>query len=73
MNVEQTLDDFETLLDNVWGHPRILSFGASTFWPRAKYAPETLWRAFGEIVRRRSPEGRDAMTFRQQNEDTCRW
>lgn len=75
MNVEQTLEDFETLLDNVWGHPRIFSnfsFGASTSWPRAKYAPETLWRAFGDIVRRRSPEGRDAMTFRQQNEDTCR-
>ena len=73
MNVEECLDEFQTLLDNVWSQHQTFSIRSYTFWPREKYSHEALELALKDMVKRKNPDGNEDATFRQQNEDMCRW
>ena len=73
MNVEECLEDFQTLLDKVWSQRRFFHSRSPTFWLREKYANGTLEHAIKDMVERRSPDGNENTTLGQQNEDICRW
>lgn len=73
MNVEECLEEFQTMLDNVWSQRRTFSIRSYTFMPREKYSHEALERALKDMVKRKNPDGNKDATFRQQNEDMCRW
>ena len=73
MSVDECFDEFQNLLRNVWGQPRFFNLRAGKFWPRDKYDYRILMRKVKNLVRRRSGNGNEDETFRQQNEDTCRW
>ena len=73
MSVDECFDEFQSLLRNVWGQPRIFNLRARTFWPRDKYDYRILIRELKDLVQRKSPNGNQDETFRQHNEDWCRW
>ena len=72
MNIEECLEDFQTLLDTVWSKPRFFYIRPLTSWTGEKYSHRTLELALKDMVKRRTPDGENA-TFRQQNQGTCRW
>lgn len=76
----ECLEEFLILLDKGWSHPRIFSITApilsraglkSSLGDRYDYI--VLERELKDLVKRRGPDGNEDITFRQQNEDTCRW
>ena len=79
LTVAECLEDFLSLLDKVWSHPHI-SIGASILSRVGfksimgdRYSYKVLERELKDLVKRRGPDGNEDITFRQQNEDTCRW
>lgn len=75
----ECLEDFLILLDKVWSHPHI-SIGESILSRVGfksslgdRYHYLDLERELKDLVKRRGPDGNEDITFRQQNEDTCRW
>ena len=80
LTVAECLEDFLILLDKVWSHPRIFSIRAPILSRVGlksslgdKYDYKVLERELKDLVKRRGPDGNEDTTFRQQNEDTCRW
>ena len=64
MNIEECLEDFQTLLDNVWSKRRFFYIRPLTPWTGEKYSYGTLELALKDMVKRRTPDGENA-TFRQ--------
>ena len=73
MSVDQCLDEFQNLIDIVWGPRRTFSIRTAPFYPREKYDYKMLERGLKDMVGRRLPDGNGDAAFRQQNEDACRW
>ena len=73
MSVDECFDEFQNLLRKVLGQFRILNLRARTFWPRDKYDYRKFMRDLKDLVKRGSPNGNENETFRQHNEDRCRW
>lgn len=76
----ECLEDFLILLEKAWSHPRIFSIRVpilSRLVHKARlqdtYDDTLLERELKDLVKRRGPDGNEDITFRQQNEDTCRW
>ncbi|KAL9063876.1 MAG: hypothetical protein Q9161_009226 [Pseudevernia consocians] len=72
MSADECFDEFQNLLRNVWGQPRLFNLRARRFWPRDKYDYRILMRELKDLVKRKSRNGNQDETFRQQNEDRCR-
>ena len=69
MNVEETLEEFQTLLDSIWSLER---FHTRLYLP-IHYDYKVLEREIKNIVSRKVPDANADTTFKQHNDDTSRW
>ena len=72
MTVDECLEAYENLADDVFGHPRRLHIRKPPWIPRNKYNHRRLEEAIKDIVKERSRSRHSSTEFRQPNEDMCR-
>ena len=72
MGVEECIEAYEQLADQVFGHPRRFHIRKPPWVPRDKYNHKLLEAVIKEIVQRRSPSGLTNTPFLQPNEEMCR-
>jgi hypothetical protein len=57
MGVDQALTEYETLGDQIFGHPRLFHYRTLLFWPRGKYSGDRMSQIINDVVLRRLSEG----------------
>lgn len=72
MTVDECLEAYENLADQVFGHPRHFHIRKPPWYPRDKYDHRRLEKVIKDIVKERSPSDHNSTEFRQPNEDMCR-
>ena len=72
MNVDECLEAYEILADEVFGHPRRFHIRRPPWIPRDKYDHRRLEKVIKKIVKERSPTEHNSTEFRQPCEDMCR-
>ena len=69
MNVEETLNEFQTLLDSAWTQERSLGSLTSSY----MYDYKVLERGIKDMVSRKVSDADADTMFEQHNDDTSRW
>ncbi len=72
MTVDECLDAYESLADEVFGHPRRLHVRKPPWIPRDKYDHTRLKKVIKWIVSQRNPDALGNTMFRQPRPEMCR-
>ena len=72
MTVDQALNAYEELADDVFGHPRSFHIRKPPWWKLDKYDHRLLEKMIKKIVKEHSQSGQANTSFEQPYKDMCR-